>query len=405
LRRLPIFLVICSLFFNAGFTLPQQTGVTFTGVSQQYTFGTTLDITGKIETGLTLTDAVLVLQPTGMNTQIYPVMAQPGGDVAVHIDLQAKPLQAFSENEYWFQVTTESGSTITSPKVSFFYEDNRFNWQRLTSGAVEIAWSAGDPEFGALIQNTVGDGIETARTILQTDFVQPLRLYVYPTAQDMQSAAQLAAMPWAAGHANPEFGVIFISVSPGPDARAEMERQIPHEIMHILEYQLAGNAYITLPAWLREGLATSAELYPNPEYQRLLQKAVVEDTLLPLSVLCQDFPRDLSGALLAYAQSSSFVRFLTQNFGSSGLTNLIHRYADGMNCEAGVQSAFGASLVSLESRWQQEMLGRNPGLSAWKQLWPYLLLGVLILIPLVLSIISLRRKMPVRRETTGEQRT
>ena len=102
-----------------------------------------------------------------------------------------------------------------------------------------------------------------------------------------------------------------------------MERQIPHEIMHILEYQITGTSYNQIPVWLLEGLASSAELYPNPDYQQVLEKAVDEDSLLPMSVLCQDFPRDLSGALLAYAQSNSFVRFLNQNFGTRDTLSLV----------------------------------------------------------------------------------
>jgi len=214
----------------------------------------------------------------------------------------------------------------------------------------------------------------------------------------MQSAAQLTESPWAAGHTNPDLGLVMISVAPGPDARAEMERQLPHEIMHILEYQVAGTAYNQIPVWLLEGLASSAELYPNPEYQRVLEKAIDEDSLLPMSVLCQDFPRDLSGAVLAYAQSSSFVRFLNDNFGSRDTLTLLNLYADGLNCEVGVQAAFGSSLTQLETRWQQEMLGRSPASAAWKQLWPYILLAGLVLVPVSLTLIPARRKTQPTRE-------
>ncbi|MRR30652.1 hypothetical protein EG834_10100, partial [bacterium] len=126
--------------------------------------------------------------------------------------------------------------------------------------------------------------------------------------------------------------------------------------------------------------------------QQVLDKAIDEDSLLPMSVLCQDFPRDLSGALLAYAQSNSFVRFLSQNFGSRDTLSLLNLYADGLSCEVGVQAAFGSNLTQLETRWQQEMLGRSPFSAAWKQIWPYVLLAGLVIVPISLTLTPTRRK-------------
>src|SRR5574340_900076 len=74
------------------------------------------------------------------------------------------------------------------------------------------------------------------------------------------------------------------------------------------------------------------------------------------------------------AESTSFVRFLYQNYGSSGISGLLNQYRDGLRCEAGVQAAFGTSLVQVEGRWQTEILGQNALLAAWKQVRPYIFL-------------------------------
>jgi len=398
LRRAAVLTLFLFSLFTMAFQPRQQNVVEFVNVRHEFIFGEELTISGSIKSPLPVTEAVLFLKPQSEDTQSFQLTPGKTGKVELIYDLSKKPLRAFTPVEYWFEVKTADGQPNSSAVYSFVYEDNRFDWQHLESDAYSLAWSSGGLDFGTELQNAAADGLAAAQGILAVKVPSPIRIMVYPSSQDMQSAAQLTESPWAAGHTNPDLGLVMISVAPGPDARAEMERQLPHEIMHILEYQVAGTAYNQIPVWLLEGLASSAELYPNPEYQRVLEKAIDEDSLLPMSVLCQDFPRDLSGAVLAYAQSSSFVRFLNDNFGSRDTLTLLNLYADGLNCEVGVQAAFGSSLTQLETRWQQEMLGRSPASAAWKQLWPYILLAGLVLVPVSLTLIPARRKTQPTRE-------
>lgn len=392
MHRLAALILLLASLITLGFQPRQQRAVEFENVSQEYTFSEQLTITGTINSPSPVAEAILYLKPFGEATQSIEFQPDSAGGVKLTQDLEEKPLRAFSPVEYWFQVKLADQKPITSPVYEFLYEDNRFEWHQLDTDSFSLSWSEGGMEFGTELQNAAVQSLAAAQGILPVKISTKMRIVVYPSSQDMQSAAQLATSSWAAGHTNPDLSLILISVTPGPDARAEMERQIPHEIMHMLEYQVAGTSYNQIPAWLLEGLASSAELYPNPEYQRLLDKAVDEDALLPMSVLCQDFPRDLSGALLAYAQSSSFVRFLNENYGSRDTMTLLNLYADGLSCEVGLQAAFGSNLAQLESQWQQEMLGRSPISAAWKQVWPYILLAGLVILPISLTLVPARRK-------------
>jgi hypothetical protein len=130
-----------------------------------------------------------------------------------------------------------------------------------------------------------------------------------------------------------------------------MERQIPHELMHVLEFKLAGASYAKIPAWLNEGLATSVELYPDPDLQRVLNESQANGTLLTLTSLCDGFPQDAKTAQLAYAQSASFVNYLNGRFGSQIFTKLIENAASGQTCESAVNSAASISLSDLEKDW------------------------------------------------------
>lgn len=399
MRRVTLLFIIIANLLNLGFREYQQPGVDFVDIHEEWKFGEQIRFLGGIQTPAPIAEAVLFIQPLGADTKILNFNTSSKGTINLTFDLTDNPLRAFTPVQYWYKIKLETGEESTSTVFSFIYEDNRFDWQRLESEKFDIAWVSGDLEFGQILMNTAEAGLAAAQTILPVDMAESLRIYVYPSAPELQSAIKLTSLPWAAGHANPDLGVILISIPPGPDARAEMERQIPHEFVHILEYQVLGSSYDRAPMWLLEGLASLGEMYPNPDYLSVLETAVDEDSLVPLAALCETFPRDLSGATLAYAQSTSFVRFLHQNYGSTGIASLLNQYKDGLGCEAGVKAALGSSLAQLEGRWHTETLGRNISLAAWNQIRPYLLLALIILIPVGLSIFPARRK---RQKKDGE---
>jgi len=152
----------------------------------------------------------------------------------------------------------------------------------------------------------------------------------------------------------------------------------------VMLYRSAGNGYANLPVWLSEGMASLVELYPNPDYEQALTLASQNNSLIAIAELCDTFPREASGAYLAYAESQSFVRFLHNSYGATTLFSLISAYADGLGCEQGVVRAMGTSLASLDARWRETVLGQNVAIVTLRNMLPFLGLFVfLLLIPLI----------------------
>jgi hypothetical protein len=322
--------------------------------------------------------------------------------LSYRLELAEQPLRAFVDIDYWFEFEAPDGQNLSTQIGKFRYLDDRYSWQERMNGQIRLKWYEGDTQFAQAVIDTAQTGYANIQTILPLPLEQPVEIYSYASAQEMRDTLQSFSRNWVGAHADPDLGVMVISLPQGPEQRLEMERQVPHELMHILLYRHLGNGYANLPAWLNEGLASLAELYPNPDYIVLIERALQKGSLLPMASLCATFPRDASGTFLAYAQSASFTRFLVDEFGTSGMEKLLQAYANGLGCEQGVQSATSNSMTELERRWRQTYFGENAWLSGLEKLLPYVgLVLAVVIIPLLIGLARPANKSPQSPSASG----
>ena len=373
------------LFNSTGSSNPfkvQEVQIEDLGVS--YHFGEDFTFKARVTSPESINEILLVLSPAGQPASMQRLAFSSSGEVSQTLEAAPLNFRPFSDISYRYKLNLKNGQSINSPSFTFRYIDNRVEWSVQEESDFQVYWYNRDGTFGQVVINVAREGLQQAQTILPETPPSPIRIYVYTSRSDLQSAWSSNNQPWVAGYAEPDLGQVLISIPTGPEQQLELERQIPHEILHILQYQMVGNQYIQQPTWLMEGMASLAELYPNPEYQRVLIASVDNHELLPINSLCQTFPREVSGAFKAYAESESFVRFLYQNYGSSGLEKLVGEYQNGLGCEEGVLSSYGKSLSQLEYRWKQESLGVDVGGLVVGNLMPYVLLLVFIALPILL---------------------
>jgi hypothetical protein len=308
-------------------------------------------------------------------------------------DQADQPLRPFARIDYWFQVSYASGKQATSEIYSFMYDDNRYDWQVLTRQPFQVHWYSGDLSFAQNVLDVAFEGLKKAQGILPVTLPEEMHIYVYSSSEELQATRRTARRERVAGHAEVDLGVAVVSLPNLPESRLEAERQVPHELMHILLYRTVERGYENIPTWLNEGLASLAELYPSPDYRVVLDNAAAQNgqnRLLPMGSLCHGFPPETSNFILAYAQSDSFTRYLYRTYGGQRLELLVRNYADGMGCEQGFEASFGSSLTSVETSWLAE-LSAVPGNSRAEltspELWPwFLLLFVVIALPLFIAL-------------------
>jgi hypothetical protein len=383
------FLVI---FFILAFTttlvVEAQTSEISLPTEINYQFGSQLLFSGLLQGASPISRAVIFLRPVGGEDTLVlqaSIIEEPGSQILqVTLDLQPSPIQPFQILTFWWQVDFADGTSATSQAEEFRYEDNRFMWQERSDGRISIHWVDGSMNFSDDLLQLTHRSLDAIRQSLGLMPPGNLAIYIYPSVGDLQSGLQIGGASWIGAHTIPELGAILLAGSDTPEALIMLERDLPHELTHLLLYEKMGDSYHNLPAWLNEGLASLQEFQPNPAYRFELEQAVATDALLSMESLCSMFPIAESDALLAY--------------GMGGILQLFDAYREGTTCTGGVQRVYQRPLSQLESEWKALHL-QSPSL--WRRLEPILPWGLFLLLLAILILIGLsarkRRTPPYSR--------
>lgn len=380
--------------YGAAPNLPKgQGGIAVEDAIVVVNFGQTIKFQAKIKSQIPIQQVSLLFR--GINedvTRVEALQAAEDGSVSFTYDASLNVFPPFSWIVFWFQATLNDNVTYTSAPIQFQYKDDRFPWRNTSQANITVNWYAGDDAFGAAALDAAGAGILAINEIAPISLMDPIHIYIYSNITDLQNTLLLGGEEWAGGHTNAELGVVLVAIAPGASQSIEMETKIPHELAHVMLYRSLGEKYADQPTWLIEGIASMAELYPNPDYARALDIASENNSLLAFNDLCASFPADAGSAFLAYAQSQSFVTYIRNSFGISGLARLTNSYSDGFTCELGAINALGAPLSQLDARWRESVLGQNITGVAMRNLAPFALLMALVLVVPIWGAINMLRQ-------------
>lgn len=353
-----IFLAACFLFLSVSFVRAAGP-VEILNEEISYSFGDELLFDLTVSGAEDLERVDLILQTPGLPGFTGSMSISPSGKLFFSYDLEQRPLPAFAPVTYSYRFLSRDGSESTTDPKSFTYLDNRYHWQKLQEDPFIVYWYEGDIPFAREVLDAAQAGTtEILNLLQQPESAEPLKIFVYSSQDALQNTLISTGQSWVAGHAAPELGSAVVSLPPGVDQSLEIQRQVPHEITHILIYRYMGAEYQYLPAWVSEGIASLMENYNRPEYKLILENAVRDRALIPLSQLCNVFPTDPDLVQLSYAESYSVMNYIREEYGITGVQALIAAYDQGVSCDRGVEIALGKSLTRLEKEWKQDAFFR-----------------------------------------------
>jgi Peptidase MA superfamily len=342
-----------------------------------YVFGGQITFTAQIKAPVQIQQATIVILDESLGvSHVRPVVFTDGRSELVFATAQNR-IRPFATLSWYYQVTLSDGASAQSVRQSMRYEDNRYSWQTLSAGSLRVLWVQGDTAFGQTALNAALTGVQNINGLLPANLNQPIDLYIYPSRNDI---ALLTGEAWEIGRAYPDLGIALVAVELDSNQSLNLEQRLPHELMHILLYRQLGAGYKKLPVWLNEGFATLAEINPTADYDRVLAEYSDRNELIPMRDLCASFPTDSASAFLAYAQARSFTTYLRDTYGTPALLNLANVYASGVDCETGIQGALGITLTDLDESWREQALGQNVLGAAFRNLLPYLVILLLLIV-------------------------
>ena len=400
----PIIRLMSCLLVILAFLMPNggvsgDNGLDITDITHAYEFGRELTISANVPHPELVRNITLVIQPDSQQPRQVEITPSTEGVIAIQYDLTTNGFIPFTRIYYWFEAEMSDGSMSSSASYWFDYIDNRYEWKSNSTNLFTIFWTEGDTLYGQKLQTLARSGLEKATQLLPVVPVLPVEIYVYPNTSSLQSGLSLDSQSWVYGHTFVNSNKILVSDSPSLEDTTDLERTIPHETMHLLQYQLLSTSYSNAPTWLLEGLATQSELYANADFEREFSNAQKAGTLIPFGDLCFGFSNDAKLATLAYAQSSSLVAYIQRTYGNQVFLTLLQNAANGLDCEQNVKSAFGITLQQLELDWKSSINSTsNPSASTPYQLVLWIGIPLLLIITGLLIMNYRKRQVNVSQE-------
>jgi hypothetical protein len=266
--------------------------------------------------------------------------------------------------EYWWTAQDAAGESAQTNVSTVSFDDNRYNWQSITTGPVTLLWYSGNQLFANTLMNAAQEGLQRIQNDIGLTPQGHVRIYIYASTQDLQGA-MLFAEQWEGGVTFEGFDIIAIGVA--PDQLSFGEGAIPHELTHWAVHQVTFNDYgAGLPPWLDEGLATYIQ-GTVPEYQEALNYAIQHNQLISVRSLSSPFSAITEQALISYGESQSIVTFLLQTYGEDKMDQLLNVFHQGAGYDDALKQVYGFDQDGLEALWLQS-LGINISLNLQQEL-------------------------------------
>jgi len=188
---------------------------------------------------------------------------------------------------------------------------------------------------------------------LGIDFEERTKVYLAPSSREFQEIQPKGDVPcWAVGVAYPSLNLIIIK-SPRSAKRGhfDLKKVFKHEFSHIaLGRGFRGRERV--PRWLDEGLA----MYESREWDlsriSTMTRAVLTDSLIPLSEITRYFPQETDRAELAYIESFYLISFLISRYGKEDFHRFIKEYSGGKGLEEVLMGVYGIRREELERKWR-----------------------------------------------------
>lgn len=360
-------IIIFSLFANLGLFIPQTLSVDIQENQAVLDYPEQIRFSLRASSDEVIESVELVFGSDVITcgeslTRAFPEDYEPSKEVDVEWEwtLRRSGTLPPGTQVWWeWKLTDALGNETRTPRKTLTFTDESIPWQTYHSDSLEIYWVEGDRDFARELAGAGEAALDSLFEITGVELEEVVRVYIFPSADDMQTAT-LFAPDWSGGIAFAEYRTVLAGVS--PDSLTWGREVVAHELTHVLIGVYAFSCVSGMPIWLNEGLAmyaeTSVGTSHNAEYNRL-NDAVEDDTLLSVREVSSIFSNDPDLARQAYAQSLSLVQYLIDEYGQEKMLAFLDAFRDGYSQDQALSQVYGLDQDSLNNVWR-EWIGAEP---------------------------------------------
>lgn len=249
-----------------------------------------------------------------------------------------------------WEITDSFGNKTLTEIKNQVVQDQRFEWQEISKGGINVQWYEGDKSFGEDVHRIALNSLDHVSNIMGIEVEDDIRITLYPYTDEVQEAVKFTA-EWTGGVSFPNHMVMMIAGLPGQEEW--LNSIITHEISHILmdshTFNCLGN---WLPTWFSEGMADFAEGELGEDDYEQIRTAYQDGRLPSLRSLVGSFSQDPEEAHLDYMVSHAVVEYLIQKFGPEKMAELLDQLAAGHMIDPALEGAYGFDTDGLENAWR-----------------------------------------------------
>lgn len=326
--------------------------ITFGTPTATSKFGTGIDFHQPYGGGGAFREVDIVIAYPGDSGPDVVALKSPGTTSFEYLlDTSSGELQPNTQLVAHFAVTYADGSQTSGPDVKVTYQDDRFTWQTKVGKIVRLHWYSGDATFAEQALTMGEAGIAKAAAFLGFDEKAPIDFYVYADQTPFYDALGPATRDNVGGEANTVTRTLFALIAPGDLSYASTV--VPHELTHVVFYDITRNPYHDPPRWLNEGIAVYVSQGYDSSDKSLVAQASADGSLMPLTAIRGEFPTSQEGFYLAYAESVSAVDYFMRTYGQADLDKLVKTYGTGVSDDEAFKTAIGIDTAAFDLAWQK----------------------------------------------------
>ncbi|MBN1154084.1 hypothetical protein JXB12_04105 [candidate division KSB1 bacterium] len=277
--------------------------------------------------------------------------------------------------------------TITSTHAQV----DSFNWLTLDHPPFTIYYLEGDHKAAERVVNHLTVTYARISQDLEVTLSQPVRFYLCNSYDSYRKVVGINIPLWSTGLALPQQNTIVIKTVA---AENNYLTTAVHELTHLIVHQLTNREHI--PRWLNEGLAVYFSNEKDFASSTSISKALISNSIVPLSDIDHVLEFNPSKAQLAYQESYVAVILLQKRYGMNRIRQILEKIGEGYTVDEAFTHSIGIDSWEFELSWFKYIKDKYKW-HFWVEFEFYLWILILFLFIFGFMIIRRRNKLKLQQ--------